>query len=186
MGEETHWADDVYQYFYPKDTIVFRDCEYCGSERTIPLRVIGTKEFICESCATLSKEEREGVRRHKDDQPIPYVLNEERCQPSPDDSIWSDTVNPEQVSPCPLPKYDGSLWGYAEEAFRLIWDGCKFNAICTKPLSQKGESYFNDVDPVNLETDGFWDLIEYGGCVSEPIAKPKKNVSIGWDPYGLG
>ena len=186
--KETYWADDVleetevHSWFEPLTGLA--NCYYCGHERTIGLN--DGDYPICESCATLSKDERKEVLKSRDDQPIPYVLTEECCQPSPDDSIWSDTVNPEQVSPCPLPKYDGSLWGYAEEAFRLIWDGCKFNAICTKPLSQKGESYFNDVDPVNLETEGFWDLIEYGGCVSEPIAKPKKNVSIGWDPYGLG
>ena len=170
MGEETHWADDVYQYFYPKDTIVFRDCEYCGSERTIPLRVIGTKEFICESCATLSKEEREGVRRHKDDQPIPYVLNEERCQP------------------CQHPRYDGSTWDYCGEGFKLYWKDNRWIAECIKSSEKWNSNFPIHSDPLDLdlEEDGFWKLIEYGCCSTSPSAvKPKKNVSLGWDPYGL-
>ena len=83
MREETHWADDVSEYF---PTGPLRDCYYCGSERTIGLHV--GYNPICESCATLSKEERYEVLRNKDDQPIPYVL-----------------TNPEPSTPCHDPKY---------------------------------------------------------------------------------
>jgi hypothetical protein len=187
MKEETHWADDVCQY-YASESAVLRDCECCGSERTIPLWVIGTGpveigtiELICESCATLSKEEREEVRCNKDDKPIPYVLNEERCQPSSDDSIWSDTVNLEQASHCPYPKYDGSTWDYCGEGFKIFWKNNKWTAHSIKPSGKWNPSFPVHSDPseIDEEEDGFWKLIEYS-------MKPKKNVSFGWDPYGLG
>ena len=188
MKEETHWADDVCQSHYAPESEVLRDCECCGSERATPLWVIGTKDFICESCATLSKEEREEIRCNKDDQPIPYVLTEECCQPSPDGSIWSDTVNPEQVSPCPLPKYEGSTWDYCGEGFKIYWKNNKWTAYSIKPSEKWNPSFPVHSDPSEMdeEEDGFWKLIEYGCCTSESPVKLKRNVSFGWDPYVLG
>jgi hypothetical protein len=165
--KETLWADDVSEYF---NTGSLRDCHYCGAERPKGLRV--GCYAICESCATLSKEEREEVRRHKDDQPIPYVLNEEHCKP------------------CPHPKYDGSLWAYCDDGYRITWDGFCWVATCTRQRSSRGEDRLSGVDPVAFdlyqEEHCLWTLIEYGGCKSEPVVKLKKNVSFGWDPYGLG
>lgn len=164
--KETHWADDVHEYLPPGS---LRDCYYCGAERSIGLRV--GYYAICESCATLLNEEREEIKRCKDDQPIPYVL----------------TSGPVSTTSCPNPKYDGSTWDYCGEGFKIYWKNNKWTAYSIKPSGKWNPSFPVHFDPSELdEEDGFWKLIEYGCHTLESPVKLKKNVSFGWDPYGLG
>jgi hypothetical protein len=91
---------------------------------------------------------------------------------------------------CPDSKYEGSLWEYCGEGFRVHWDGHQWNARCTNPCAIY-ISIFEDVDPVAMEIEGFWDIIEYGGCISTH-EKPKSlrrnpnkapEIKVPWDPF---
>jgi hypothetical protein len=192
--KETHWVDDVLKetevrsWYEPLTGLA--NCYYCGCERTIGLN--DGDYPICESCATLSKEEREEVRRNRDNQPIPYVLNKERCQPSGDDSIYSDTVNLEQASHCPYPKYDGSTWDYCGEGFKIFWENNKWTAHSIKPSGKWNPSFPVHSDPLDLvtEEDSFWRLVELAPQQSTPgkkLERPRKHggIKTPWNPWEI-
>ena len=157
--KNNHWARDVFE-----NKAHLRDklpcCDYCGGERKRSLLSSIGAHRLCESCATLSVEERNEVKNS-------------------------------QLEECPDSKYEGSLWEYSEEGFRVHWDGHQWNARCTKPLVS--QSIFEDVDPVAMEIEGFWNIIEYGGCISthekpKPLKRnPNKapEIKVPWDPYSV-
>ena len=162
-------------------------CDYCRGERKRALLSIIGAYRLCESCATLSVEERNEVKNSQleecPDSKVSwdgYQLNV-RCTKSP--------VN--HYEECPDYKYEGSLWEYCEEGFRVSWDGHQWDARCTNPLGF--QSIFEDVDPVAMEIEGFWNIIEYGGCISthekpKPLKRnPNKapEIKVPWDPYSV-
>jgi len=193
--KETHRADDVSEY-EPLETL--DPCYYRESARTIRLSA-GYRPIhpncvcnmisvpICESCATLEKD----VRINKNDQPIPYVLNEERCQPSPDDSIWSDTVKHDPIH-CPHPEYDGSTWDYCGEGFKIYWENNVWIAHSIKPSEKWNPSFPVHSDPLDLvtEEDSFWRLVELAPRPSTPgkkLGRPRRHggIKTPWDPWDI-
>ena len=186
-NEQTHWADDVIDLGVSMNP-TRATCDFCGSERMKSLweRCGKDSSALCESCATLSKEDREKVRQSKycdnlhhtvvvdeEDKPIPYL-------PTGKPML---TFNIRTLKKkCPDPRYEGSLWCYAGEGFRMHWNGRQWNLRCTKPWSEKGNSVFEDEDPVALEMEGFWELIEYGGCVSVAMKPEPRKLNINKAP----
>ena len=146
-------------------------CDYCRGERKRELLSIIGAHRLCESCATLSVEERNEVKNSQPDVPV--------------------SSNAIHLEECPDSKYEGSLWEYCEEGFRVHWDGHQWDARCTNPLGF--QSIFEDVDPVAMEIEGFWNIIEYGGCISthekpKPLKRnPNKapEIKVPWDPYSV-
>jgi len=185
-----HWAEDVFEMKSAKRKGLPR-CDYCGGDREIALLSTIGAQRLCESCATLSLEERKEVKK--------FQAQKEAVDQMSIDEIWEarqefieKNKDQKRLVPCPDPKYDGSLWDYCGEGFRVSWDGHQFNARCTKPWARAiCESIFEDVDPVAMEIEGFWDIIEYGGCFSthekpKPLKRnPNKapEIKVPWDPY---
>ena len=241
-------------------------CDYCGGERKRSLLSSVGAYRLCESCATLSVEERNEVkefqarkealnkelddqikaakRRHRlnidsdaeelienNSQPdIPVSSTVNHCEECPDSKViwnghqWNASTEPpgfasriklevmdikverlkdisednaictkppvNHCKDCPDSKYEGSLWEYCGEGFRVSWDGHQWNARCTNQRAIY-VSIFEDVDPVAMEIEGFWNLIEYGGCISthekpKPLKRnPNKapKIKVPWDPY---
>jgi len=139
---------------------------------------------ICESCATLEKKEREEVRRNRDDQPIPYVLNDERCQPSGVDSIYSDTVKQDQT-PCPHPEWEG-IW---KTQYGTIVHARWVHDNGPKSMWKKKEcasTSWGDWDG----PDDSWTQIEPAPNVSTPgkkLGRPRKHggIKTPWDPWEI-
>jgi hypothetical protein len=258
-----HWAEDVFEMKSAKRKGLPR-CDYCGGDREIALLSTIGAQRLCESCATLSLEERKEVKKFQaqkeavdhglDDQVmavkrrlglktdseaeelIEKKKDQKRLVPCPDPKMdhepkkaaadwfieWRHSINmprwasritleakdisverlqniyasQQDISPvnhwdeCPYSKYDGSLWEYCGEGFRVHWDGHQWNARCTNPCAIY-ISIFDDVDPFAMEIEGFWNLIEYGGCISTH-EKPKSlkrnpnkapDIKVPWDPY---
>jgi len=173
-------SEDVYLYKKWVDGTFVEDnelpcCDYCGGDRERALLSTIGDHRLCESCATLSLDERNEVKKfHEQNEAMDHEPKEAAAEE------------------CPDPKYDGSLWDYCGEGFRVSWDGHQWNARCTKPWARAiCESIFEDVDPVAMEIEGFWDIIEYGGCISTH-EKPKSlrrnpnkapEIKVPWDPY---
>jgi hypothetical protein len=213
-----------------------RCCDYCGGDREIALLSTIGAQRLCESCATLSLDERKEVKKFQaqkeaiyhglDDQVMAVkcrlglntdsesdelidkmkdqndqkeILDNGHDYQMSIDEIWKarqefieKNKDQKRLVPCPDPKYDGSLWDYCGEGFRVSWDGHQWNARCTKPWARAiCESIFEDVDPVAMEIEGFWYIIEYGGCISthekpKPLKRnPNKapEIDVPWDPY---
>jgi hypothetical protein len=117
------------------------------------------------------------IRRNLDCESIPYVLNKERCQPSPDDSIWSDTVNPEQIFPCPHPEWEGT-WDYLGDGYRVEWKHTRFVT-----------SRIHGTEVVGGWAPGeFWKQIEpaiNASTAGPKLERPKKHggIKTPWDPW---
>ena len=169
MGIE-EYAEDVFESKeHSKVSELIGDqlpcCDYCGGERKKSLLSIIGAHRLCESW--------QWMRDHYRNDPKNEVKNSqlEECPDSKvscDDHQWNARTNRitelsdatsvmGDLEECPS-KYDGSLWEYFGEGFRVSWDGHKWNARCTKPLVS--QSIFEDVDPVAMEIEGFWNLIE--------------------------
>jgi hypothetical protein len=264
------YAEDVFEM---KTDGKLRCCDYCGGDREIALLSTIGAQRLCESCATLSLDERKEVKKFHELKEIldhdleilklkTYSEAEDACSngnplyvtvpsssnaspstgidtdaieiieemkeilkkkdqkrlvpcPDPDSKAswdghqWNACTNRSIELPdatrvmgdrallpvihceeCPDPKYDGSLWEYCGEGFRVHWDGHQWNARCTNPCAIY-ISIFEDVDPVAMEVEGFWNIIEYGGCISthekpKPLRRnPNKapEIKVPWDPF---
>ena len=182
-NEQTHWADDIEKYISRRPGHLV-PCNYCEHERLIPLRESETPfNFVCESCAILSKEERIEVKIKRDGKYIAEKLEEDKPIPYLPTGKPMLTFNIRTLQKkCPDPRYEGSLWCYAGEGFRMHWNGRQWNLRCTKPWSEKGNSVFEDEDPVALEMEGFWELIEYGGCISVAMKPEPRKLNINKAP----
>jgi hypothetical protein len=183
-----HWAEDVFEMKSAKRKGLPR-CDYCGGDREIALLSTIGAQRLCESCATLSLEERKEVKK--------FQAQKEAVDQMSIDEIWEarqefieKNKDQKRMVPCPDPKYEGSLWEYCGEGFRVHWDGHQWNARCTNPCAIY-ISIFEDVDPVAMEVEGFWNIIEYGGCISthekpKPLRRnPNKapEIKVPWDPF---
>jgi hypothetical protein len=181
--KNNHWAEDVFEskaHWKAFELIGEKlpCCDYCGNERKIALLSVFGANRLCESCATLSLDERKEVKKFQ-------------AQKSESEELIEKMKDQKRMVPCPDPKYDGSLWEYCGEGFRMHWYGHQWNARRTNPCAIYA-SIFEDVDPVAMEIEGFWDIIEYGGCIST-YEKPKSlkrnpnkapEIKVPWDPYG--
>jgi hypothetical protein len=170
-------------------------CDYCRGERKRALLSIIGAYRLCESCATLSVEERNEVKNSQleecpDSKEERNEVENSQLEECPDSKEERNEVENSQLEECPDSKYEGSLWEYCEEGFRVSWDGHQWNARCTNQRAIY-ISIFEDVDPVAMEIEGFWDIIEYGGCISTH-EKPKSlrrnpnkapDIKVPWDPY---
>jgi hypothetical protein len=219
------YAEDVFEM---KTDGKLRCCDYCGGDREIALLSTIGAQRLCESCATLSLDERKEVKKFHELKEIldhdleilklkTYSEAEDACSngnplyvtvpsssnASPSTGIDTDAIeiieemkeilknkDQKRMVPCPDPKYEGSLWEYCGEGFRVHWDGHQWNARCTNPCAIY-ISIFEDVDPVAMEVEGFWNIIEYGGCISthekpKPLRRnPNKapEIKVPWDPF---
>jgi hypothetical protein len=179
--KETHRADDVSEY-EPLENL--DPCYYRESARTIRLSA-GYRPIhpncvcnmisvpICESCATLEKD----VRINKNDQPIPYVLNEERCQPSPDDLI-----------PCPHPEWEG-IWLAKKEVRRVNWCTGDREFPWGVETVKAGRFATYSCGWVGPKSEG-WTMLEPAPreSISGPkLERPRKHgeIKTPWDPWEM-
>jgi hypothetical protein len=193
-------AEDVYLYKKWVDGTFVEDnelpcCDYCGGDRERALLSTIGDHRLCESCATLSVEERNEVKNSQleecpDSKEERNEVENSQLEECPDSKEERNEVENSQLEECPDSKYEGSLWEYCEEGFRVSWDGHQWNARCTNQRAIY-ISIFEDVDPVAMEIEGFWNIIEYGGCTSthenpKPLKRnPNKapKIKVPWDPY---
>jgi hypothetical protein len=175
--KETHWADDVSEeteaqaWYEPLTGLA--DCYYCGCERTIGLN--DGDYPTCESCATLEKEERDEVRRNRDDQPIPYVLTSKSKD---------NRYGPDSEAPCPHPEWEG------------IWKTQYGTIVYARWVHDNGKSMWKIKECASTSW-GYWDgpshlwtLIEPAPYASRPgpkLERPKKHggIKTPWDPWEI-
>jgi hypothetical protein len=113
----------------------------------------------------------------KDDRPIPYVLNEERCQPSPDDSI-----------PCPHPEWEG-IWLAKKEVRRVKW--CPGSGEFPWGIETVKAGRFATYSSgwVGPKSEG-WTMLEPAPreSISGPkLERPRKHggIKTPWDPWDI-